>query len=98
MPRLFGLGALTLAVGAGLLAAPPLAWAQDGTAAASAPVLSAAEKAVPADSAAAHALPPGTPTRVSNRLPDSPPSALNKIYPTCTRTVQDSCRNPGGGR
>jgi hypothetical protein len=26
----------------------------------------------------------------------SPSAAMNKSYPTCSRTVQDSCRNPGG--
>ena len=28
----------------------------------------------------------------------SPPgSALNKVYPLCSRTIQDSCQNPGEG-
>jgi hypothetical protein len=26
----------------------------------------------------------------------SPSGAMNKSYPTCSRTVQDSCRNRGG--
>jgi hypothetical protein len=26
-----------------------------------------------------------------------PPQALNKVYPVCTRTLQDSCQNPGEG-
>lgn len=26
----------------------------------------------------------------------SPSAAMNNAYPTCSRTVQDSCRNPGG--
>jgi len=25
-----------------------------------------------------------------------PPEAMNKVYPVCTRTLRDSCRNPGG--
>jgi hypothetical protein len=29
-------------------------------------------------------------------LTPPPPEALNKVYPVCTRKIQDSCRNPGG--
>ncbi len=25
-----------------------------------------------------------------------PAGAMNKVYPVCTRKLQDSCRNPGG--
>ena len=35
-------------------------------------------------------------TVVSNALPPPPPESLNKTYPVCTRTLRDSCRNPGG--
>jgi len=52
---------------------------------------------VPADSPAASALPPTTPTTVSNALPPPPAAELNKSYPVCSRTVQDSCQNPGEG-
>ena len=43
---------------------------------------------------------PGAPVTVTTTYPGNltppPPSALNKTYPVCTRTLQDSCRNPGG--
>lgn len=29
-------------------------------------------------------------------LTPPPAEAMNKVYPVCTRTLQDSCRNPGG--
>lgn len=29
-------------------------------------------------------------------LTPPPPQAMNKVYPVCTRKLQDSCRNPGG--
>lgn len=29
-------------------------------------------------------------------LSPPPPEAFNKVYPLCTRKIQDSCRNPGG--
>ena len=29
-------------------------------------------------------------------LTPPPPEAFNKVYPVCTRKIQDSCRNPGG--
>ena len=29
-------------------------------------------------------------------LTPPPPAAMNKVYPVCTRHLQDSCRNPGG--
>ena len=29
-------------------------------------------------------------------LTPPPPEAMNKVYPVCTRTLRDSCRNPGG--
>ncbi len=28
-------------------------------------------------------------------LSPPPPEAMNKVYPVCTRTLRDSCRNPG---
>lgn len=46
---------------------------------------------------------PATPARtaiVSNNpgnLTPPPASAMNKVYPVCTRTLQDSCQNPGEG-
>lgn len=30
-------------------------------------------------------------------LAPPPATAMNKTYPVCTRTLQDSCRNPGEG-
>lgn len=38
----------------------------------------------------------GQVTIVDNRVPPPPASAMNKSYPICTKTLQDSCRNPGG--
>ena len=29
-------------------------------------------------------------------LTPAPAEAMNKVYPLCTRKIQDSCRNPGG--
>ena len=52
---------------------------------------------VPADSPAASTLPPTTPTTVNNTLPSPPAADMNKAYPVCSRTVQDSCQNPGEG-
>jgi hypothetical protein len=46
---------------------------------------------------------PATPARTTvtttypGNLQPPPASALNKTYPVCTRTLQDSCRNPGEG-
>ena len=44
---------------------------------------------------------PATPspraTVVDNTLPPPPASAMNKDYPVCSRTIQDSCQNPGEG-
>lgn len=46
---------------------------------------------------------PATPaqtTIVSNNpgnLTPPPASAMNKVYPVCTRTLQDNCQNPGEG-
>lgn len=45
--------------------------------------------AIPAD-ASYHAGP------YKGALTPPPPEAFNKAYPVCTRTRQDSCRNPGG--
>jgi hypothetical protein len=39
----------------------------------------------------------GTPTMTSNAVPAPPAEAMNKTYPVCSRTVTDSCRNPGEG-
>jgi hypothetical protein len=56
-----------------------------------------AQPMVPADSPSAAALPSTTPTVVDNTLPPPPAAAMEKDYPVCSRTVQDSCRNPGEG-
>lgn len=44
---------------------------------------------------------PATPARITTTNPGnltSPPAqALNRTYPVCTRTLQDSCQNPGEG-
>ncbi|MEO6387473.1 MAG: hypothetical protein ABIT16_06065 [Croceibacterium sp.] len=43
---------------------------------------------------------PATTTVVSNNpgnLTPPPAAALNKTYPICSRTVTDSCQNPGEG-
>lgn len=37
-----------------------------------------------------------TTTNPGNLTPP-PASAMNKTYPVCTRTLQDSCQNPGEG-
>ena len=38
------------------------------------------------------------PTYATNpgALTAPPPEAFNKVYPVCTRTLQDNCRNRGG--
>lgn len=36
-------------------------------------------------------------TNHPGNLTPPPPQALNKTYPVCTRTLQDSCQNPGEG-
>jgi hypothetical protein len=36
-------------------------------------------------------------TNYPGNLTAPPPSALNKTYPVCSRTLQDSCQNPGEG-
>jgi len=58
---------------------------------------------VPAPNAAAEAVPPAMPADPSYQggaykgaLTPPPATAMNKVYPTCTRKLQDSCRNPGG--
>ena len=42
---------------------------------------------------------PGQPdtlvTVYPSNLSPPPPAAFNKVYPLCSETVQDSCRNPG---
>ncbi|HEU4649790.1 MAG TPA: hypothetical protein VFS49_00100 [Croceibacterium sp.] len=45
------------------------------------------------------AQPPQTTITTSNpgNLTPPPASAMNKTYPVCTRTLQDSCQNPGEG-
>ena len=44
---------------------------------------------------------PGTPAVVTTTNPGNlappPASAMNKVYPVCTRRIQDSCQNPGEG-
>lgn len=44
---------------------------------------------------------PGDPDTVvtthHGNLTPPPVAALNRTYPLCTRTLQDSCRNPGEG-
>ena len=36
-------------------------------------------------------------TNTPGNLTAPPPQAFNKTYPVCTRTLQDSCQNPGEG-
>jgi len=36
-------------------------------------------------------------TNIPGNLTPPPPQAFNKVYPVCTRTLQDSCQNPGEG-
>lgn len=69
------------------------------------PVGSAAmSSATPPDPAtAADPVPPATPADPSyaagpykGALTAPPAEAMNKVYPLCTRKIQDSCRNPGG--
>lgn len=38
-----------------------------------------------------------TVTYTSNALPPPPAEALNKVYPVCTRMLQDNCQNRGEG-
>jgi hypothetical protein len=46
---------------------------------------------------------PATPAQVTvttnnpGNLTPPPQSALNKVYPVCSRTLQDNCQNPGEG-
>ncbi|CCA93791.1 hypothetical protein [Novosphingobium sp. PP1Y] len=58
---------------------------------------------VPAPQAAEQAVRPAMPADESYQggpykgaLTPPPASAMNKDYPVCSKTVQDSCRNPGG--
>jgi hypothetical protein len=58
---------------------------------------------VPDPQAAAQAVPPAMPADpgyqggpYKGALTPPPATAINKTYPVCSRTVQDSCRNPGG--
>lgn len=58
---------------------------------------------VPAPQAAEQAVPPAMPADpgyaggpYKGALTPPPASAMNKDYPVCSKTVQDSCRNPGG--
>lgn len=53
--------------------------------------------------AAADPVPPATPADpgyqagpYKGALTAPPAEAMNKVYPLCTRKIQDSCRNPGG--
>jgi hypothetical protein len=57
----------------------------------------------PNPAAAAEPVPPAMPADPSyaagpykGALTPPPPEAMNKVYPWCTRTLQDSCRNRGG--
>ena len=45
------------------------------------------------------AVPAQTTVVTSNpgNLTSPPASAMNKVYPVCTRKLQDSCQNPGEG-
>ena len=44
---------------------------------------------------------PGAPATVIHTNPGNltppPASAMNKVYPVCTRQLQDNCQNPGEG-
>ena len=58
---------------------------------------------VPDPQVAAQSAPPAMPADpgyqggpYKGALTPPPATAMNKSYPRCTRTVQDSCRNPGG--
>lgn len=53
--------------------------------------------------AASDPVPPATPADpgyqagpYKGALTPPPAEAMNKVYPLCTRKIQDSCRNPGG--
>lgn len=91
MLKLLATGAFALSLVAG-----PAAIAQTAMPSGTMPADPAAPQ-IPADSPAASALPPTTPTTVSNALPPPPAAAMNKTYPVCSRTLQDSCQNPGEG-
>ena len=64
------------------------------TAAAPVPASAPVRQVVDAASATGIA---ATTTVTSNVLPPPPASALNKVYPVCTRRLQDNCQNPGEG-
>jgi len=91
MLKLLATGAFALSLVAG-----PAAVAQTAMPMGTMPADPAAPQ-VPADSPAASALPPTTPTAVSNAVPPPPAADMNKSYPVCSRTMQDSCQNPGEG-
>ena len=57
----------------------------------------------PAPATAGSPVPPALPADPAYRagpykgaLTAPPPEAFNKVYPVCTRTLRDSCRNRGG--
>ncbi|MFC0588038.1 hypothetical protein ACFFF7_01285 [Novosphingobium aquiterrae] len=57
----------------------------------------------PNPTTAADPVPPAVPADPSYQagaykgaLTAPPAEALNKVYPLCTKTLRDSCRNPGG--
>lgn len=56
---------------------------------------------VPAPDSAAEPVPPAMPADEAYQGGPykgalTPPPAQTKVYPVCTKTLQDSCRNPGG--
>ena len=55
-----------------------------------------AEEVIVVDETVVPAPPPPGPTRVVFGPPiNDPPMPTPKVYPVCTRTLQDECRNPG---
>lgn len=67
------------------------------------PSMDPASPTPPNPQSAAEPVPPAQPADPSYQggaykgaMTAPPAEAMNKTYPVCTRTLQDSCRNPGG--
>jgi len=78
------------------LTVPTALWAQQTADQANAQALPA-----PTTTTVVPAPAPGYPQTVVTNNPGNltapPPQAMNKVYPVCSRKLQDSCQNPGEG-
>ena len=99
--QLIGATALALAVPAGLAAQQTADQANAQNRPAPATTTVVTTPAVPAQTTVTTTpAQPGQTTIVTNNpgnLTPPPASAMNKVYPVCTRKLQDSCQNPGEG-